>query len=114
MSSIEAMWTVRFRGPGGAVGDLNGGVAIIESGRLMGGDSGYAYIGPIKVSGESVTGTLKIIRHDPNIESIFGDVDEFEIGFNGRRVSDTRIEGELLFQGHAAAGFFMNRLAELP
>lgn len=44
---IEGLWVIRFQGPGYEGFDLNGGVVVIESGRVLGGDSGYYYLGDI-------------------------------------------------------------------
>lgn len=114
MTSLEAMWTIRFDAPLGESFELRGGVAVIESSRLFGGDSGYAYLGNVDVEGDAIRGSLRIIRHDPNIQSLFGDVDEFDLSFEGRRLSDDRIEGRLQVRGFPPGVFFMQRLAELP
>lgn len=111
------MYTVRFDHPDGAEMELGAGVAVIETGQLFGGDSGYAYVGPVEVAGDRVSGRLRILRHDPAITSVFGDVDYFELDFDGRRVSDDRIEGELRLADNPLmepGTFQMERRAELP
>ena len=73
---LEGLWIVRFGGTGFESFDLQGGVAVIESCRLFGGDSGYFYVADVQPDGQgtwSVKGSIK--RHDPNIESVFGDLD---------------------------------------
>lgn len=113
--SIEGMWTVRF-GPAQATeADLNGGIAVIESGRVMGGDSGYAYLGSIEVAAQSVNGKLRIKRHDRQVASMYGrDEEEFELGFTGTRIGEDRIEGTLHRPGAPAARLLLKRFAELP
>lgn len=115
MSSIEAMWTVRLDSPAGVDMELGGGVLVIETNRVFGGDSGYAYVGSCSVSGDSIAGELRIIRHDPNMISIFGDQDEFSVSYEGARVSENRIEGRISGgAGTPPATFYMERLVELP
>lgn len=77
---LEGLWVVEFLAPESDEFDLNGGVAVIESGRILGGDSGYVYLGniaPEKPTGWSVRVTIR--RHDPNIYSVFGDLDEYAL-----------------------------------
>src|SRR4028119_1223261 len=105
MSSLEALWTLRFDAVGGENFELGGGVLIIETGRLFGGDSGYAYVGSLDDTGSSVSGTVRIIRHDPTITSIFGDFDELTAKFSGHRISDTKIVGQLHAGGGPPASF---------
>jgi hypothetical protein len=113
--SMEAVWTVRFGPEGAPESELNGGVAMIETNRIFGGDSGYAYIGDIKVNAAAVDGTLKIVRHNAQIVSMYGlDENEFELTFSGERVSDTRVEGKLQRQGYPSAMLVLTRLTELP
>jgi hypothetical protein len=77
---IEGLWAIRFLLPSGVEGDLSGGVAVIESGRLLGGDSGYFYVGDIDPISQATWRTkLAITRHDPSIESFFGDLDTFNL-----------------------------------
>jgi len=109
------MWTVRYGRIDAIESDLAGGVAVIESGRLFGGDSGYAYKGEVNTAGHTITGTLTIIRHDPSVMSIYGrDEDQFELAFEASRVSDARIEGSFKRPGFPSARLVMTRIAELP
>jgi hypothetical protein len=71
---------------------LNGGVAVIETGRIFGGDSGYAYVGEIKPSSSGWEMNLTIKRHDTSIVSVFGDINEFSLS------------GTALAEGHDERG----------
>jgi hypothetical protein len=65
---LEGLWTVRFQNQLIDDQSLNGGVVVIESGRILGGDSGYAYIGDIAPAGSGQWhATVGITRHDPQI-----------------------------------------------
>ena|SRR5438270_8563610 len=113
--NIEALWTVRFGSAQTPDHELEGGVAVIESGRVLGGDSGYAYVGSVDVKNHKVSGRLRVIRHNPNVSSVYGlDENEFELAFEGVLLSNERMEGELRRSGYQAARFVFTRLAELP
>lgn len=76
---IEGLWTIRFDQPGYDEYNLRGGVVVIESGRILGGDSGYYYVGEVTPrSGGGWELAARVVRHDPTIESLFGDVDEVQ------------------------------------
>ncbi len=77
---IEGLWIVKFLAPNDPSMDLNGGVVVVESGKIFGGDSGYFYIGSMEPNGSGVWHSeLTITRHDPGIESVFGDIDQFKL-----------------------------------
>jgi hypothetical protein len=82
--SIEALWAVRFGHAGSPNIGLNGGVVVLESGRLFGGDSWFAYVGNYTVLGDQISGTFKAFRHmaDANSESAWGTQEtEFSVSF---------------------------------
>lgn len=115
MSSIEACWTVRVGDPRQRFEDLNGGVAVLESNRIFGGDGGFAYLGTYEVNGQELTAELQIIRHDPQVESMYGDaLDTYSIILAARRVGDNLIQGVARRHGFPDAQVIMRRLAELP
>ena len=62
--SIEGMWAVYFGDAGG--GQVNSGVAVLETGRILGGDSMMAYLGNYVVSGGDVAGEVKIWAYNPH------------------------------------------------
>jgi hypothetical protein len=95
--------------------ELEGGVAVIETGRILGGDSGYAYVGTVDASGQHVSDRIRSIRHNRAVESVYGrDEDEFELSFKGMSLSHERIEGELHRPGFPSGRFVFTRLVELP
>jgi hypothetical protein len=60
--SIEGLWSVDF--------GLGGGIAVMETGRVFGGDSWFAYTGDYEVDGNSVTARLRLQRHNPSPSAI--------------------------------------------
>ncbi len=81
--SLEALYTVEFGDiAGGAF--RNGGVAILETLRVFGGDSGYYYLGDYSVAGEILTASVKVVKHNAMWANVFGDAaTEFNIQING-------------------------------
>lgn len=78
---IEGLWTVKF------ISSLNlwgGGVIVLTEGnRILGGDAGYYYIGTYSVTGNQVKGDIDIIQFDPQIMSVFGEISDFHLKFDG-------------------------------
>ena len=56
---VEGLWTVEFQVEGGWT---NGGVVVLNAGRLFGGDSQYYYLGTYAITGETLQGELQV-RH---------------------------------------------------
>ena len=101
--------------------DLNGGVVVVETGRIFGGDSGYFYIGSIEPSGTGLwNATVTINRHDPNIVSYFGDIDSIELSGTLRRQENDASNRPVIYlemrpDDHALAMTAqMTRVADLP
>lgn len=77
---IEGLWVIKFLTPDDPTMALNGGVVVVETGRIFGGDSGYFYVGSLDPAGKGTwNANVRITRHDPDIESVFGDVDMIEL-----------------------------------
>jgi hypothetical protein len=91
MQNLEALYLVEF-GDVATPGQMrNGGVAVLKTGRIFGGDSGYYYIGEYAVSGNALTASLRIVKHNPSWNNAFGDTaTSFQIKVNGT------IQGEVM------------------
>lgn len=77
---IDGLWTVEF------ISTLNRsgqGVLVLNNGRLLGGDEGYYYSGSCHITGTKIEGNINVIRYDPKIISVFGDIDQFALSFSG-------------------------------
>jgi hypothetical protein len=70
--SLEALYVVQF-GDVTATGLRNGGVVILDSGRMLGGDSGYYYVGKYAIDGAAITAEIDVVKHDPLWINAFGD-----------------------------------------
>lgn len=75
---LEGLWVTRFEAPSAESHDILNGVVVIETGRILGGDSGFLYLGEIaEKSGDVWPVSVRIKRHDERVQSIFGDVDDY-------------------------------------
>lgn len=66
---MNGLWTVEF---GSSAGIAGAGVAVFRDGKIMGGDSGYYYIGEYRLDSNHIVGSLNVIPFAPNIQSVFG------------------------------------------
>ena len=84
MQQLEALYVVEF-GDIAGFGYRNGGVAVLETNRIFGGDSGYYYIGDFSVFGDRIEASVRITKHNPSWTNAFGDdAIQFEIKLSGR------------------------------
>jgi hypothetical protein len=84
--SLEGMWAAYFGDVGG--GQVNSGIAVLETGRVFGGDSYIAYLGNYEIHGNAVTAAFRTWAYNPTIvvTTAFGEV--------GPAPTDVRLEGE--------------------
>jgi hypothetical protein len=72
---IEGLYVVEF-GDVAIGGETytywNGGVAVLETNRIFGGDSGYYYVGNYTIKDSQFEATVKIVKHNPTWEDAFG------------------------------------------
>lgn len=113
--SLEALYLVEF-GNIGFSGYINGGVVVLETGRVFGGDSGYYYIGDYKIRDGKFTGKARIVKHNKSWNSAFGDnSDKFEIDIIGE-INEKNIIGTMMrldMPGHLLPIRFI-KLENLP
>ena len=82
MDEMDGLWTAEF---GTASGVANGGVLVIASERIFGGDSGYYYSGTYAIAGDTLTGELSATHYYGPRVTAFGDsVLTFTIQFTGK------------------------------
>ena len=115
--SVEALYAVRFGHAGSPDLPLNGGVVVLETERLFGGDSWYAYTGTYSLNGSNVTGPLHAIRHysQPGTERAWGTQEnEFDVQFTATiNQNHTEANGTISRDG-AQLALKLMRVAELP
>ncbi len=90
---------------------------MIETGRLLGGDSAYMYIGTVRVDGGAVHVALTIKKYSNTggMQSVFGPVNEFHLNLQAK-IDPQR----MVFTGHVVENPALKitveavRRAELP
>jgi hypothetical protein len=83
MQYLEALYVIGF-GDVAGFGYRNGGVVVLETNRIFGGDSGYHYIGDFSVFGDRFEASARIAKHNQLWINAFGDdALQFEIRVSG-------------------------------
>ena len=80
------IYHVKFSTP--ASHNTGEGLAVLQDGKVNGGDSGYFYQGSYEVVDSKVTAKLHVERWNPVIPSIFGSFREFDLNLAGQTPSD--------------------------
>jgi hypothetical protein len=68
----EALYVVEFGDVSVPGTYRNGGVAVLETGRVFGGDSGFYYLGEFQSTNGTVTATIDVTQHNPLIQNAWG------------------------------------------
>jgi T3SS negative regulator,GrlR len=93
MLKIDGFWTVNFDSNRGSIGS---GVAVIDKGRIFGGDSIFMYTGNVKIENSVIHADIYVSRHNNlPIPSIFGQMPNFQLKVSGSTDSEN-----LVLTGH--------------
>lgn len=109
---LEAMYGIEFVSN---TNDVGYGVVILETGRVLGGDSSFVFVGKYEVKNGIMHTDVKCTNDRNLLPSIFGDIKEFSLRLEGK--PDYK---EFLLQGHMIENPAMKiavkltRRAELP
>ena len=82
---IDGLWTVHYFGPQGN----GGGVVVLTKGQVLGGDSGFFYIGSFEERGDTFKGRVAVKNFDPSIPNVIGVVGDFELLIDGKVQGDS-------------------------
>lgn len=110
--AYEGLWTVRF-------GDhdmnwINGGVVVLEAGKIFGGDSTFFYTGSFDVFGDDFIAGLRIRHHHGKTETAWGDHSkDFNIDATGHLNGDS-IKGNVSRTEYRSGKFWLTRIAHHP
>ena len=80
------------------------GVVTVENDRVTGGDSAYVYVGRVSKPRRTASrpSSSASPRHEPGADSVFGDLEEFNVATKGRFTEDSfELRGHL--EGEAGA-----------
>jgi hypothetical protein len=111
---LEALYGVEF------VSNMNDGgygVVVLETGKILGGDSSFVFIGKYEVNNSVMDAQVKVTNDRKILPSIFGDVDEFTLILSGSPDPEHQeflLEGHMLENPEMKIGIKLTRRAELP
>lgn len=85
---FEGLWTVHFNSNLQLFG--NGVLILGRDKSLLGGDEGYYYTGKYEIteSNSKIKGELDVIRYEPGHISVFGNLGNFHLNFEGQLSED--------------------------
>jgi len=109
---IEALWSVEF------ISNLQGagaGVAVFETGRVLGGDAGFTYIGTYQANGGTLKAEVVVSKYNATGFSVFGDLQKFTLRLEGVPKHDTfDVQGYVVENPNLKIVIRLTRRAELP
>jgi hypothetical protein len=77
---IDGLWTVEFRGPLG----IGGGVVVLMKGQVLGGDSGYYYVGSFDEKDDKFNAKVQVKNFMPQSQSVFGGAGDVDLNMTGK------------------------------
>ncbi|MDT8383632.1 MAG: GrlR family regulatory protein [Gammaproteobacteria bacterium] len=109
---IEALYGVEF------VSSLNNGgygVVVLETGRVLGGDSSFVFVGGYEVKNGKVHAKVKCTNDRGTLQSIFGSLKEFNLLLEGiPHENEFILQGLMLENPDMKISIKLTRRAELP
>lgn len=78
---LEALWSVEFQSNQGYIG---GGVAVLETGRVFGGDSNYFYVGSYSPDREWLSVDITVTHFAGDSTSVFGTAKTLKLVLKGK------------------------------
>ena len=93
------------------------GIVILETQRVLGGDSSFSIIGDYDIKGRDFNAIVKCNNYANTLESIFGNIDNFTLNLKGRANEEfTTIDAEGYMDGNPKhlIQLRLERIAELP
>ncbi len=99
--SVEALWSIEFLAlawkPNPAeythedMATEGAGVVVLETNRVLGGDTSYTYVGDYEVKNKRLTAQVRVRRYTTSIpQSVFGELDDFVVTLEGN-VDDSQM-----------------------
>ncbi len=111
---IEGLWSVAFVS---TQENFGAGVVIFETGRVLGGDASYYYVGDYNVTNGELRANVHVTHFFGEPHSVFGNLRKFELSVSGRMPPEGRtIEatGHLVQDPRQQIAFRFQKLEELP
>jgi hypothetical protein len=109
---IEALYGIEFVSN---VGNGGHGVVVLETGRILGGDSSFVFVGDYNTNNGKIIANVKCTNDRKTLQSIFGDIDEFNLYLEGTtNHNEFIINGYMVENPSMEIGIKLTRRAELP
>src|ERR1017187_4988152 len=96
---IEGLWIVQYEGLQGN----GGGVAVFVNGKILGGDTGYTYIGTYAIQNNTLSARVKVSNFLPGVPNVLGLQGDFDLEINAP-ATDNLIQGAMALVGRPGAG----------
>ena len=80
---VDGLWSAQFE----AMGKRGSGVAVLVSGKVLGGDSGFIWSGFFQESGDSLKADVHVKNFEPSVPAIFG-AKEYDLHIEGKIQGD--------------------------
>lgn len=110
---LEALWSIEFQSSFGMYGN---GVAVFETGRVLGGDSMMVYVGSFRVVNDAVHADVNVRKYatSPGMTSVVG-LDDFNLKLVGKPDANQMIlSGHVVEDPSRKITLRASRRAELP
>jgi hypothetical protein len=96
---IEGLWAVQYVGLEGH----GGGVAVFANGKVLGGDTGYTYVGTFTVQDRTLMARVRVSNFLPGVPNVLGIQGDFDLEISAP-VTDNLIQGTAVLVGRPGAG----------
>lgn len=109
---LEALWSVEFVSNVQGVG---AGVAVLETGRVLGGDGQYYYVGNYESNNGVAKAIIKVTHYAGPPNSVFGQIKEFNLILEGKPSEKAfELHGHVQENPSLKIGIRLTRRSELP
>ncbi len=82
---LDGLWIVQYHGPQG----VGGGVVVFMKGQVLGGDSGFTYVGTYELKGDLLKAKVSVKNFDASVPNVLGMPGNFELLIEGKFKNDT-------------------------
>jgi hypothetical protein len=108
---VDGFWLVQYEGIQGG----GGGVVFLAKGKVLGGDSGYAYFGTFNEANGSINAQIKVQSFLPGVPNVLGLIGDFELELDATVEGDVaRGTATLLHQNGVGIAVKLTKRAPLP
>lgn len=77
---VEALWSVKFLANTSAFGS---GVVVLETGRILGGDTNFVYVGSYNIANGVATADVDVTLYGDDSFSVFGPANKLRLTLSG-------------------------------